>query len=288
MAKKNAAERQLQSKDAAARARKRIRPKSASSLSPMVFFCALGLPMVWFAWPRLQSLFSWAARPPALQHTACSESYPRVPGCTPSGRSCGHLVVDNFASAVEVEALRGISARAMALGGGAGGPTILDLQSGALSYGDKFVDVWSVFNATEGVQPFRRSELQVYADVVERVAALAEETFDVRGLQLTSPTFFSRISGDRKPKTAHDEYWHTQYAAGRLHPELAPDTFVPPRDRVAPLRADENAIPSSPSPPLPPTTAAATTTHLPFAIGERTPPPLSLLLLVHQHLCLVP
>ena len=53
------------------------------------------------------------------------------------------------------------------LGGGAGGPTILDLQSGALSYGDKFVDVWSLFNATEGVEAFRRSEVAVYA--AERV-----------------------------------------------------------------------------------------------------------------------
>ena len=164
-----------------------------------------------------------------------------------------------------MSALRAIAARGMALGGGAGGPTILDLQSGALSFGDKFVDVWSVFNATEGVEAFSRSEVAVYAEVVERIRLLAESTFAVGSsgeaggateaatdraasaarLHLTAPTFFSRISGDKQPKTgechlsivehglaspmvpavallfpfdlisapfvlaAHDEYWHT-------------------------------------------------------------------------------
>jgi hypothetical protein len=74
----------------------------------------------------------------------------------------------------------------------------------------QFVDVWTVFNATEGVQAFRRSEVQVYADVVQRIAALAESKFGVSTrLHLTAPTFFSRISGDKPPRTAHDEYWHT-------------------------------------------------------------------------------
>lgn len=149
---------------------------------------------------------------PAPDGGTCGKYEPSVPGCSPRGKSCGHLVVDDFATSNEVDALRAIAARGMALGGGAGGPTILDLQSGALSYGDKFVDVWSVFNATEGAEPFRRSELQVYEDVVRRIAALAESTFGVssaKKLHLTAPTFFSRISGDKRPKTAHDEYWHT-------------------------------------------------------------------------------
>ena len=143
-----------------------------------------------------------------------------VPGCSPTGRTCGHLVVEEFASEAEVEALREIAARGMQLGGGAGGPTILDLQSGALSYKDKFIDVWTAFNAT-GAAPFRRSEVAVYVEVVERIRALAERTFGVGGraagakaaararrLHLTAPTFFSRISGDKEPQTAHDEYWH--------------------------------------------------------------------------------
>ena len=124
------------------------------------------------------------------------------------GSVCGYMEVENFASAAEVAALRAISERGMALGGGAGGPTILDLHGGALSYKDKFIDVWSAFNASE-LPAFKRAEVQVYSDVVERIRSLAERTFSpTRKIHLTAPTFFSRISGDKPPKTLHDEYWH--------------------------------------------------------------------------------
>lgn len=139
-----------------------------------------------------------------------------VPHCSPTGKACGRIVIENFATPGEVDALRALADRGMALGGGAGGPTILDLQSGALSYQDKFIDVWSAFNASSK-QAFTKSDVAVYADVVERVRQLAERTFGVgasksarpRRLHLTAPTFFSRISGEREPKTQHDEYWHT-------------------------------------------------------------------------------
>ena len=86
------------------------------------------------------------------------------------GRSEGDA---SFASTAELAGLRAIAARGMALGGGDGGPTILDLQSGALSWRDKFIDVWSAFNAT-GTPAFRKSEVRVYANVVGRIRALAE------------------------------------------------------------------------------------------------------------------
>lgn len=159
----------------------------------------------------LQTLFL-GARSGGMLKTKCGNYHPAVPGCSPRGQSCGHLVMDGFASAAEVDALRALAARGMALGGGAGGPTILDLQSGALSYGEKFIDVWTAFNVSN-VPAFTRSEVQVYRGVVDRIAKLAQETFGIDSseapLHLTSPTFFSRISGDKPPKTAHDEYWHT-------------------------------------------------------------------------------
>lgn len=133
---------------------------------------------------------------------------PAVHGCTPSAvGDCGRVVVDEFASGAEVAALAGIADRAMRLGGGSGGPTILDLASGALSYRDRFIDVWSVFNSSSEHPPFRRSELREYADITDRVRHLAERVFGVRGLHLTSPCFFSRI-GDKKPTISNDEYWH--------------------------------------------------------------------------------
>ena len=67
--------------------------------------------------------------------------------------------------------------------------------------------MWLAFNAS-GQAPFRRSEVAVYADVVERIRRLAEATFRAEGLYLTAPTFFSRISSDKPPKILNDEYWH--------------------------------------------------------------------------------
>jgi len=150
----------------------------------------------------------------SFELAVCRSAAERVKGCTPRGqKGCGRLVRNNFASADEVAALRTIAERGMAMGGGgAGGPTILDLQSGAVSYKDKFIDVWTAFNSS-GAAPFTKSDVQVYADLVERIRRLAEATFGASGLQLTEPTFFSRISGDRPPVTAHDEYWHVHVDA---------------------------------------------------------------------------
>lgn len=156
------------------------------------------------------------APPPRVERTQCAASAQKaVPSCTPRGVACGRTVIDEFASSAEVNELRAIAQRGMALGGGAGGPTILDLQSGALSYRDKFIDVWSAFNGTKGARAFRRSEVEVYARVVARIRDLAERTFGVGsgGLFLTAPTFFSRISAALPPITMHDEYWHTHIDA---------------------------------------------------------------------------
>ena len=154
-------------------------------------------------------------QPGALASAKCNmrDYRPPVSGCSPAAADrCGRIVLDDFASADEVAALAAIAARGMRLGGGAGGPTILDLVSGALSYKDKFVDVWAAFNST-GQPAFRRRELRVYQAVTERVAEVAARTFGVSGLHLTSPCFFSRISADKPPTIPNDEYWHSHIDA---------------------------------------------------------------------------
>ncbi len=152
-------------------------------------------------------------RPTTLVAVECAahDYEPRVGRCTPA--TCGRAVFEDFASAEDVSRLRELAARGMALGGGSGGPTILDLQSGALSLRDKFIDVWVAFNATRGHPPFSVSDVAVYARTVERVRQRAEQLFGVSGLLLTSPTFFSRIDGDKPPIIANDEYWHTHVDA---------------------------------------------------------------------------
>lgn len=145
-----------------------------------------------------------------LRKTACHvKSYsPAVDGCTPRPAGCGARVVDGLLSAEEVNGLTNIAERGMVMGGGAGGPTILDLHSGALSLEDKFIDVWMAFNVSKR-KPYTRSDLAVYHKVTQRLALEVESTFGVSGIMLTSPTFFSRISADRPPRIANDEYWHT-------------------------------------------------------------------------------
>lgn len=126
--------------------------------------------------------------------------------CRP--RTCGHVVIGGFASADEVAALRAIADRGMAHGGGAGGPTILDLESGALSLGDKFVSVFALLNSTRAPPIATGAELDVLERVYERIRGAASDAFGSRGLRLTKPTFWSRLNASRPAVTQHDEYWH--------------------------------------------------------------------------------
>lgn len=148
--------------------------------------------------------------PGGMRRVAChaNSNKPAVSGCTPLPGRCGQVVLDGFLSQSEVAALRKVAERGMSLGGGAGGPTILDLQSGALSLEDTFIDVWMAFNLTKR-KPYTRGDLKVYSEVVKRLAAEIERTFGVSGIMLTAPTFFSRISADKPPRIPNDEYWHS-------------------------------------------------------------------------------
>eukprot|EP00908_Phaeocystis_cordata_P000677 Transcript_10740.p1 GENE.Transcript_10740~~Transcript_10740.p1 ORF type:complete len:332 (-),score=136.69 Transcript_10740:142-1137(-) len=149
-----------------------------------------------------------ALAPNSFSSTECHEDHytPRVEDCSP--RQCGKVVLDDFASPEETAALLAIAKRGMSMGGGAGGPTIMDMASGALSYEDKFIDVWLAFNLT-GRPPFSRSDLAPFKAVTERVAKAVGEHFGATRLWLTAPSFFSRISADRPPKIDNDEYWHS-------------------------------------------------------------------------------
>lgn len=194
--------------------RKKSKGPALSSLGARVAFGAAACVVI--AWGihyemRRTASVAWRAAGKMVPADCTARDYePAVRGCSPT--TCGRLVVDNFTTPDEIASLRALAERGMALGGGAGGPTILDLQSGALSLGDKFVDVWTRFDAA-GAKPFTRSDVAVYAGVTERIRRHAEIIFGSSGLKLTAPTFFSRISGDKPPTTEHDEYWHAHVDA---------------------------------------------------------------------------
>lgn len=115
----------------------------------------------------------------------------------------------------------------MSFGSGSGGPTIFDVASGAASKGAEFVDAYALMAkrqssalasgagagaggdaaAAAAAPIFSAEQVELYRTTTARVRSLAESQLGVRGLALTSPSFFSRITS-APAKTAHDEYWH--------------------------------------------------------------------------------
>lgn len=82
----------------------------------------------------------------------------------------------------------------------------MDLHSGALSFGKKFVNLYSM-EESKGL--FTPADLNTYKIVKEKIKKHIANTFqlDTDSLYLTHPTFFSKLN-NKKAQTDHDEYWH--------------------------------------------------------------------------------
>ncbi|XP_030630067.1 2-oxoglutarate and iron-dependent oxygenase domain-containing protein 3 [Chanos chanos] len=146
---------------------------------------------------------------PRIFTVQCSddyENYKRFPGCTP--QKCGRAVADNVVTREEAHTLKRLAERGLSLGGSDGGASILDLHSGALSMGKKFVNIYRYFG-DQIRDIFSEEDFELYRDVRGRIQTLIAETFGLNSshMYLTKPTFFSRINSTA-PKTTHDEYWH--------------------------------------------------------------------------------
>ncbi|KAG9267830.1 2-oxoglutarate and iron-dependent oxygenase domain-containing protein 3 [Astyanax mexicanus] len=146
---------------------------------------------------------------PRIFLVQCSEDYEnhkRFPGCTPT--KCGRAVTDSVVTKEEAQVLKRLAERGLALGGSDGGASILDLHSGALSMGKKFVNIYRYFS-NQISEVFTEEDFKLYRDVRGRIQKVIAETFglDSSQMYLTKPTFFSRINSTGA-KTTHDEYWH--------------------------------------------------------------------------------
>eukprot|EP00040_Diaphanoeca_grandis_P029123 m.169680 g.169680 ORF g.169680 m.169680 type:complete len:334 (-) comp31581_c0_seq2:374-1375(-) len=133
---------------------------------------------------------------------------PQHKGCAPT--QCGRFVVDDAFDEADVSKLAAFAKNLMALGGGSGGPTILDLHSGALSLGDNFIDVYQMAASTPS-ELYDASDFAVYNTLKDSIkqAIMDTEGFDITApLYLTKPTFFSKIT-NKPAKSEHDEYWHS-------------------------------------------------------------------------------
>ncbi|KAM4844342.1 2-oxoglutarate and iron-dependent oxygenase domain-containing protein 3 isoform 1-T1 [Thomomys bottae] len=105
----------------------------------------------------------------------CSDDYNghrRFEGCTP--RKCGRGITDAVISREEAERIRRVAEKGLSLGGSDGGASILDLHSGALSFGKHFVNLYRYFG-----------------DKIQNI--FSEEDFQLYRTEA---------------RTAHDEYWH--------------------------------------------------------------------------------
>ncbi|XP_043940953.1 2-oxoglutarate and iron-dependent oxygenase domain-containing protein 3 isoform X2 [Protopterus annectens] len=126
-------------------------------------------------------------------------------GCTP--RKCGRAVTDIVVTREEADQIRRLAERGLSLGG-SDGASILDLHSGALSMGTKFVNVYRYFG-DKLKDIFSETDFSLYRNIKQKIHKAVAETFDLdpSHLHLTKPTFFSKMNSS-EAKRIHDEYWH--------------------------------------------------------------------------------
>lgn len=141
------------------------------------------------------------------QQFLCAPSYKKEitdlePGCLPT--QCGRFTLDGLVSESEVHKLLDVAKKGLAKGGGSGGASILDLHTGALSYGEKFINLYKT-----NPDLFTTEDFKLYNEIKDRVkdAVATHFNIDVTKLYLSYPTFFSELTAV-PPQTVHDEYWH--------------------------------------------------------------------------------
>ena len=133
----------------------------------------------------------------------CSKDYGSgFQQCVP--KRCGRCIMDNLFEKEKMVRLRQIAEKGLKYGGSNGGASILDLHSGALSRGEKFINIYSI-----GKKIFSKGDFELYKEIKDKIHETVANEFGIpkTSLYLTKPTFFSRING-KPAKTLHDEYWH--------------------------------------------------------------------------------
>ncbi|CAG0892539.1 unnamed protein product, partial [Darwinula stevensoni] len=143
------------------------------------------------------------------QDVPCSKDYDedqkKFPDCVP--KRCCRLVTDSAVTESEAEFLQKFAKTALSLGGGAGGVSILDLHSGALSNGTQFINFYKV---PEAKKLLTKKVLSTYQLIKMKVQQLVETQFGLKpwSLHLTYPTFFSQMTNKNPTENPNDEYWH--------------------------------------------------------------------------------
>ncbi|KNC81349.1 hypothetical protein SARC_06323 [Sphaeroforma arctica JP610] len=140
---------------------------------------------------------------PLTTEVTCGDYKPVVSGCTPT--KCGRFLKDNVFNATVIQTMINIIEKGMVFGGGAGGPSILDLASGAVSHGEQFISIFQAAKQNKQ-EIFNQKDRETFLHVKNTLKDTIEDHFGTKNLYLTAPTFFSRIT-DKPAKTANDIYW---------------------------------------------------------------------------------
>lgn len=99
--------------------------------------------------------------PLRMQKFKCSQQYEeemkKFPQCVP--KKCGRFVADKLIEPKEVEILLEMAQNIIGLAGSSGGASILDIHSGALSYGEHYLNFYKMPEAKQFLKP---EQLTVY------------------------------------------------------------------------------------------------------------------------------
>jgi len=196
---------------------KKITPQKLSFckftfIIPIIISLLIGLLFI----PQINSFFSifHSNQFDKLQYRTkykitCSEDYKINfnKECSPS--SCSRIIYDHFITIEESKQLIQLIEKCLNIsGGGSGPPSILDLHSGVVSQEDHFVDIYKLIASLNLSLFFERSEIELLDRIQNEIRQTIKSEFNLEKLYLTSPTFFSRITGGKKAITPNDEYWH--------------------------------------------------------------------------------
>ena len=125
--------------------------------------------------------------------------------CSP--KKCARIVVHDFLSLHQVSQLILLVRKALKHGSSLGGVSVFDLYSGAISSGDKFINIYSIHTNSPVFNP---SDFDLVHEIIEKVHSRISVYYGIEfeNIFLTNPTFFSEITA-RPAYNIHDEYWHT-------------------------------------------------------------------------------
>ncbi|XP_031569024.1 2-oxoglutarate and iron-dependent oxygenase domain-containing protein 3-like [Actinia tenebrosa] len=174
------------------------------------FVCARDFFLEWYLEESGESTFASVSEtiPRRYMDVKCSNDYGKqFKDCVP--KKCGRIVMDGVVSLEEATHLVKLAKKGMKHGKPSGGPTILDLHTGALTYEDKFVNIYTIAKKLGKGALFKKEDFDIYRQVKNKVHNTIAREFNINKdkLYLTKPTFFSRMKA-KPAKTIHDEYWH--------------------------------------------------------------------------------